>query len=558
VKRVVLIYIGLFVIMVAAMIGVTMRMLDLERSEQRQALSAESERLALWRMESQLLPLVLEESTRDYTELAAHRDEPDPSPSTALCYFRCDASGKIDDLWLDSKRAAEETQMESIPTVMRLIASDVRQPQFFAALGELIPTEDTILAQNELTPAPQSAEPEPLENYAQQALRSQNEFQRRTANTATTNAQFLNQMQRLSGEDRPATADRNPMTAFWIEDRLYLARNLGGGKIQQAEGCLLDWDQLKPTLIETIHDLLPDADLVPLAPDEPGDHQTLANLPIRLIPGDPVLSNLPVSSPLKPTLIVAWTCFLLSAAALGGLLFGVVRLSERRAAFVSAVTHELRTPLTTLRLYSDLLANRESLSHEKYDRYIETLKNEAERLEYLIENVLSWSRLERSAETQLIEEIDWTDFLERIESSLRDRAGQAGMTLEITAEENETPVRFRGNRTAVERILFNLIDNSCKYAKQSDDKRIHVDLQQDDRTVRICVRDHGPGIAPEVRSRLFQPFTKSAQEAARSAPGIGLGLSLSRRLARDMQGDLVLKANSTGETAFELQLPRSG
>jgi signal transduction histidine kinase len=301
------------------------------------------------------------------------------------------------------------------------------------------------------------------------------------------------------------------MTAFWIADHLYLARNLGGGKNPQAEGCLLDWNQLKPTLIESVRDLLPEADLVPLAPDEPGDHQTLANLPIRLVPGEPVLGNLPVSSALKPTLIVAWSCFLLGSVALGILLFGVVRLSERRAAFVSAVTHELRTPLTTFRLYSDLLANRDSITREKYDRYIETLKNEAERLEYLIENVLSWSRLERSAETQLIEEIDWTEFFERIESPLRDRAAQAGMSLEVAEAEQESPLRFRGNRTAVERILFNLIDNACKYAKHADDKRIHLELSREERNVKISIRDHGPGIAAEVRPRLFSSRSPNRQ-----------------------------------------------
>ena len=129
------------------------------------------------------------------------------------------------------------------------------------------------------------------------------------------------------------------------------------------------------------------------------------------------------------------------------------------------------------------------------------------------------------------------------------------MTLELPTNERDAPVLIRGNRTAIERILFNLIDNACKYAKQSDDKRIHLDLIQDERTARINVRDHGPGISPKVRSRLFQPFTKSAEEAARSAPGIGLGLSLSRRLARDMHGDLTLKDSSPNGSTFELQLP---
>lgn len=558
-KRIVLIYAGLLVIMVAAMIGVTIRMRALERNEQRHALSAENERLALWRMESQLLPLILTESDRDYDQPRFLESDALAPPPEVSCYFRCDSAGSVKLLGIAGDESGEKSRSTDTSEIQALLVSDFGNPLFFETLEESSTSSKILVADNEPNPARQtSSSPFLTEEMqgGQQASRSQNEFETRTMNNSVMQQQFVNQGQRLTGFNVLDATGPHPMTAFWIDHHLYLARNLGGGKIQQAEGCLLDWEHLKPELLDVIRDLLPQADLEPLPPDEPGDHHTLATLPVRLIPGDPNLSDLPVSSALRPTLTVAWSCFLLSAAALGVMLFVVVRLSERRAAFVSAVTHELRTPLTTFRLYSDLLADRNSVSEEKYDRYIGTLRNEAERLEYLIENVLSWSRLEQSAETQLIEDIDWNDLFQRIESSLRDRATQAGMTLEISGESIDPPIRFRGNRTAVERILFNLIDNACKYAKQSDEKTIHIELNQDHDSVRIGVRDHGPGISSAVRARIFQPFTKSAQEAARSAPGIGLGLSLSRRLARDMQGDLVLATSTSAGTTFELRFPR--
>jgi signal transduction histidine kinase len=71
------------------------------------------------------------------------------------------------------------------------------------------------------------------------------------------------------------------------------------------------------------------------------------------------------------------------------------------------------------------------------------------------------------------------------------------------------------------------------------------------------VRDHGPGIAQAARRRLFRPFAKAAADAATSAPGIGLGLSLSRRLARAMGGDLVLQHSGKDGTALALTLPKS-
>ena len=69
------------------------------------------------------------------------------------------------------------------------------------------------------------------------------------------------------------------------------------------------------------------------------------------------------------------------------------------------------------------------------------------------------------------------------------------------------------------------------------------------------VEDHGPGIAPEMRRRLFHSFSKSAKEAAHSAPGVGLGLALSRRLARDLGGDLSYDEQHVPGAAFLLTLP---
>jgi len=74
--------------------------------------------------------------------------------------------------------------------------------------------------------------------------------------------------------------------------------------------------------------------------------------------------------------------------------------------------------------------------------------------------------------------------------------------------------------------------------------------------VEIVVADHGPGLALSDRWRLFRSFSKTAEEAAMSAPGIGLGLALSRRLARDMGGDLRLDDEYTGGARFVLTLPR--
>jgi K+-sensing histidine kinase KdpD len=108
--------------------------------------------------------------------------------------------------------------------------------------------------------------------------------------------------------------------------------------------------------------------------------------------------------------------------------------------------------------------------------------------------------------------------------------------------------------SAIERILFNLVDNACKYASSASDKRIHLDVTADERRAFIAVRDHGPGFSSPQSRRLFAPFQKTAKEAAKTAPGIGIGLHLSRRLAKAAGGRLELASSSEG-ACLRLELP---
>jgi len=108
-------------------------------------------------------------------------------------------------------------------------------------------------------------------------------------------------------------------------------------------------------------------------------------------------------------------------------------------------------------------------------------------------------------------------------------------------------VVVRADPAAVEQILFNLVDNACKYAGASGDRRIHLEAARRGGRALLRVRDHGPGVNADVAGRMFRPFSRSAAEAAGSAPGVGLGLALSRRLARDMGGELRLEAGHGGE-----------
>jgi K+-sensing histidine kinase KdpD len=107
----------------------------------------------------------------------------------------------------------------------------------------------------------------------------------------------------------------------------------------------------------------------------------------------------------------------------------------------------------------------------------------------------------------------------------------------------------------VEQILFNLVDNAAKYAHEATDQRIHVNASSNGEWMRLAVRDHGPGIEQRRLTGRMQPFGKSAQESAESVPGVGLGLALCGRLARQLGGRLEFAATPGGGATVTLVLP---
>jgi signal transduction histidine kinase len=108
----------------------------------------------------------------------------------------------------------------------------------------------------------------------------------------------------------------------------------------------------------------------------------------------------------------------------------------------------------------------------------------------------------------------------------------------------------------IERILYNLVDNACKYASAGADQRVHVVATVDSSGLVLSVRDHGPGIEPSERPRIFRAFVRGSREAAGTIPGLGLGLSLAQGLAREIGAELRLEPAREG-ARFDLRLPRA-
>ena len=353
-----------------------------------------------------------------------------------------------------------------------------------------------------------------------------------------------------------------PMQPIWLGENLILARQVVDDKRNVVQCCWLNWEKIEAHLKNEVRELLPDLQFEPVTSEtELKIGTALTTIPVQImVDRAKMLAMLALDSPpvatksvLPVSLVAAWCCLGLAAIASALLLHGVLRLSERRAAFVSAVTHELRTPLTTFRMYSEMLADG-MVPPEKQQQYANTLKVQADRLSHLVENVLQFARLERGSAKVAHETVTVSELLSRFRSRLEERAVDSEMQLVIDLDE-ETSERFLVTQpAAIEQILFNLVDNACKYAQTSSDKRIILSVCQASSRMQFSVQDFGPGIKPGDRKRMFEPFQQSATATANAIPGVGLGLALCIRMARSLGGRLIDKPCTSG-ALFVLEVP---
>lgn len=358
-----------------------------------------------------------------------------------------------------------------------------------------------------------------------------------------------------------------PFSPLWLDDELMLVRKASYSDSDSVQGIWLNKDVLIEKLLAEIHDLFPNAKLVPVKQDilsllngqkTKGDETTMLTIPLRLIHNDlAIVKSNPIDYINSP-IGLAWLGAILAIIACYFMLKSVLTMSERRASFVSSVTHELRTPLTTFRLYSDLLSSGMVKDEEKQQAYLNTLKHESERLTHLVENVLSYSQIERGSAKAKVETISLYEFIQRIEPRLNERAKEDDMFVNTVFSDSSSDEKLRIDITAVEQIIFNLVDNACKYASADDHgKEITLLAEVKNKKINIQICDQGDGIARSEQRRLFKPFHKSAKEAAHSKPGVGLGLALCKRLAKAMRGDLTIARKSkTKGACFQLSLPR--
>lgn len=217
------------------------------------------------------------------------------------------------------------------------------------------------------------------------------------------------------------------------------------------------------------------------------------------------------------------------------------------------VSHELRTPVASVGGYADILAmgikgplNPEQLS------VVAGIQQSQSHLLSLLDDLLTFARAGSGHLPFEIGPVALTPVLERLVSIIQPQAVEREIRLQVNDADAAT-VRADSDRTL--QILLNLVDNSVKFTPVGGS--VVIGCVADDSAVTLNVQDSGPGIPRESRESIFQPYVQLGRPGSTRASGAGLGLAISRQLARGMGGDLVCTDSDDGRSCFRLRLPRS-
>jgi signal transduction histidine kinase len=228
----------------------------------------------------------------------------------------------------------------------------------------------------------------------------------------------------------------------------------------------------------------------------------------------------------------------------------VVGFAQRRAAFAASVSHELKTPLTAIRMYAEMLRDGMVTSEAKRDEYYRSLAVESDRLSRLVNNVLEFSQLEKGARTLALGVAPVEPALRASLDMLRMHVEREGFRLAVDIAPDLPPARFE--RDALAQIVFNLVDNALKYARDAERREIVVTATRTPNGVGLSVRDFGPGVPREQLGLVFEPFWRGDSELTHRAKGTGIGLALVRRLAEAMGASA--RAGNAQPTGFEVAI----
>lgn len=236
--------------------------------------------------------------------------------------------------------------------------------------------------------------------------------------------------------------------------------------------------------------------------------------------------------------------------------FASQRASERRAQrFVSDASHELRTPITSLRGFTEVLIRGAKDDPDTVRHILSLMKNEAERMSDLVNNLLTLARLDEGnfPEPEVIDLVAVA--IECLQQARKHAPEECKLVLELATQER---LKIRAGGEHIQQMLLVLLDNAIKYSCTGESKKIWLHLDKKEAHALAQVIDHGPGIVSEDLPHIFDRFYRGENaHSSTSTPiaGTGLGLSIALAIAQTYQGTLTVCSDPGSETVFTASFP---
>ena len=225
-------------------------------------------------------------------------------------------------------------------------------------------------------------------------------------------------------------------------------------------------------------------------------------------------------------------------------------MDSSRQDFVSNVSHELKTPLTSMKVLADSLNGQDNVPVELYKEFMQDITQEIDRMNLMIQDLLTMVRLDKKAAVLNIEKTDVAWIIEAILKRLRPIADKRNITLTF---EKVVPVVAEVDASKLELALSNLIENAVKY--NIDDGWVRVNLDADRKYFYVVISDSGVGIPEEEQEHIYERFYRGDKSHSTEIEGTGLGLAITKSVIVLLRG--VIKVNSRpGEgSTFQVRIP---
>ncbi len=214
-----------------------------------------------------------------------------------------------------------------------------------------------------------------------------------------------------------------------------------------------------------------------------------------------------------------------------------VEVDRLKSEFVATVSHELRTPMTSIRGYVDiLLMGAAGALNENQSHFLEIVKNNTERLNVLVNDLLDVSRIEAGRVSLSIQPVDLVEVTREVAARFIQRSQEENKPVEIAVTAEDPVSRALADTERIRQVIENLVDNAYNYTPA--DGKIQVGLRTNDGMVQIDVKDTGIGIPLEQQERIFDRFFRGEDPLVLATPGTGLGLSIVKQLVEMHHGKI--------------------